>query len=125
MASKRKGTIDEQKNRDRFTLLRSMLRRIWMRDPHRVECLYRDRVPHVGDNKRRKWSYPCAICGQHFMLKEITVDHIRPAGTFLCYEDFKTFVPNLFCDVEGLRLLCKPCHKIRTQLERRRNEPTK
>ena len=53
------------------------------------------------------------------MLKEVVVDHILPSGTFLEPKDFMTFVPNLFCSVDHLQVLCKDCHKIKTREERR------
>ena len=117
----RKGTIEEQENRDRFTKLRSMLRRAWMRDTERAACIRDSRIPYIGDNKRRKWSYICVNCDCYFMQDEIVVDHIKPCGTFLCDEDFKTFVPYLFCHRSHLQILCKNCHKIKT-LEERRNK---
>ncbi len=114
----RKGTLEQQEQRDRFTKLRSMLRRAWMRDTERAFAIKEARIPYQGDNKRQKWEYVCANCDCYFMQKEITVDHIKPCGSFLCDEDFKTFVPNLFCSRDSLQILCKACHKRKTNQER-------
>jgi 5-methylcytosine-specific restriction endonuclease McrA len=114
----RKGTLEEQERRDRFTKLRSMFRRAWMRDPERLACIRDSRIEYKGDNKRQKWEYGCKMCHKCFMLKEIVVDHIIPSGTFLCEHDFSTFVPYLFCHRSNLQLLCKACHKIKTNEER-------
>ncbi len=115
----RRGTVEEQEQRDRFTKLRSMLRRAWMRDPERLACIRDSRMPYEGDNKRRSWSYICAHCKEDFMQKDISVDHIEQCGSFLCDDDFKTFVPYLFCHRSNLQILCKMCHKIKTSEERR------
>lgn len=109
----RKGTLIEQENRDRFTKLRSMLRRAWMRDPERLACIRDSRIEYKGDNKRQKWEYECRSCKGRFMQKDITVDHIIPSGTFLCDKDFTTFPAYLFCHRSNLQLLCLDCHKIK------------
>lgn len=115
----RKGTTEEQEQRDRFTKLRSVLRRAWMRDSERAFAIRDSRIPYIGDNKRRKWSYMCANCfGDEFMQDEVVVDHIIPCGTFLEQKDFATFVPNLFCSRNNLQTLCKECHNKKSKLER-------
>ena len=104
--------------KERFVWLRSVLRRAWLRDPERAAALQLARRIYQGDNKRQRWEYSCAECAQWFMQKDVQVDHIIPAGTFLKPEDWATFGPGLFCDRSGLQLLCKTCHKIKTNKER-------
>lgn len=129
----RKGTPEEQEQRDRFTKLRSILRRAWMRDTERAACIRESRIPYVGENKRQKWVYKCAECKQLFKDKQlvigadgkkkykalIVVDHIIPCGTFLEPKDFITFYPALFCSRTQLQVLCKLCHNIKTAEERK------
>lgn len=66
-------------------------------------------------NKRLKYEYQCAICKDWFPDKNIEVDHLIPAGSLRSGDDLKGFVDRLFCEKDGLRVLCKPCHKIVTK----------
>lgn len=79
------------------------------------------RRKYKGDNKRQKWEYQCAHCKKWFMDKEIAVDHIEEVGSLKSSEDLKGFVERLFCEVDGLQVLCNKrldgktsCHKIKT-----------
>lgn len=51
------------------------------------------------------------MCKEWFPNKETEVDHIVPAGSLRSFEDLPGFVERLFCSKDGLRLLCKTCHK--------------
>ena len=120
MTRKRKGTPEEQQQRDKFTALRSFLRRCWAKYPERMAARQEAKRPYKGDNKRQKWEYRCAICKQWYMWKrlEMVVDHIIPCGTFLCDDDYKTFIPNLFCDRSNLQVCCRNCHTKKSNDER-------
>lgn len=71
------------------------------------------RRPYTGNNPRQKWEYKCDRCKKYFIETEIHVDHIIEAGSLRCAEDLPGFVERLFCEVDNLRVLCKPCHKSR------------
>lgn len=56
----------------------------------------------------------------------MAVDHIDPVVPitgflktkgFLGY-DWDLVIRRLFCEIEGLQVLCKPCHKLKTADER-------
>lgn len=79
-----------------------------------AEAKKKARRKYTGKNKRQKWEYKCSHCKEWFMEKEIQVDHIVEAGSLTCGDDLKEFVEKLFCEVDGLQVLCKPCHKIKT-----------
>jgi hypothetical protein len=62
-----------------------------------------------------KWEYQCAHCKKWFPEKEIEVDHIVEAGSLRNGDDVKTFIERLFCERDGLQVLCKnTCHKEKT-----------
>jgi 5-methylcytosine-specific restriction endonuclease McrA len=75
-----------------------------------VKCKLAARRIYKGDNKRQKYEYQCAKCKNWFPDKEVEVDHIIPAGSLKSGDDLKEFVEKLFCEAEGLRVLCKKCH---------------
>lgn len=70
--------------------------------------------PYTGPNKRQKWEYQCADCEEWFKRTEVQADHIVPCGPLKCWEDLEPFTRRLFVEKEGFRILCKGCHKIRT-----------
>lgn len=125
--AKRKGRIRVPRTRNNETMtesafwgsIRSALRQKsrWWKPA--AEAKLRARKAYKGPNKRRKWEYKCAKCKKYFMEKEINVDHIVPAGTLRCYDDLPGFVERLFCEVDGLQVLCNPCHDKKTQQERK------
>jgi len=85
-----------------------------------AEAKKRARRAYKGKNKRQKWEYKCANCKQHFKSTEVQVDHIVPAGTLKSYNDLPGFVERLFCEVEGLQVLCSTCHDKKTKKERQK-----
>lgn len=63
--------------------------------------------------------FECAICHGHFPAKEIQVDHINPVidpnTGFTSWDDV---IKRMYCEVEGYQVLCKPCHKAKSNVER-------
>lgn len=74
----------------------------------------RARRPYVGPNKRLKWEYQCSECGGWFPDKETQVDHVVPAGSIRSFSDIGPFVERLLCEADGLVVLCKGCHGVKT-----------
>ncbi|QDP52401.1 MAG: hypothetical protein Unbinned96contig1001_18 [Prokaryotic dsDNA virus sp.] len=101
-----------------WSFIRSALRRSWSKYPVRFQVLQDARRVYTGIDKRTKWEYECADCKGWFKTKEVEVDHIESAGSLKKYEDLAGFCERLFCEKDNLRVLCKPCHKLRTQKER-------
>lgn len=83
------------------------------------------RRKNKSKNKRLKYEYQCLICKNWFPEKNIEVDHIIPVGSLKSSDDLKGFVERLFCEEEGLRVLCKSCHKKVTKDGKQKQEEKK
>jgi 5-methylcytosine-specific restriction endonuclease McrA len=58
--------------------------------------------------------WPCAICGE--LVRERDVDHVNPIGKSpTCDEEIGKATERLFCSIENLQIVCKPCHKKKTK----------
>jgi hypothetical protein len=64
--------------------------------------------------------YECAACREVFTNKEVEVDHIEGAGSLKTFDDLPGFVERMFCEVDGFQVLCKPCHQLKTNEERKK-----
>lgn len=110
------GTLTEA---EFFGKIRSALRKLWMFWPSKKIVLNNNRSTVTG--KRHKYEYTCEGCGKRGLVaKEVQVDHIVPAGSLRSFKDLSGFAERLFCEPEGLQVLCKPCHKEKTAQERKR-----
>lgn len=69
---------------------------------------------YKGINKRQKFEYLCNSCKAYFPEKEISIDHIIPAGSLNKAEDLQYFVERLFVEINGLQTLCNECHNVKT-----------
>lgn len=101
-----------------LAMIRSALRRRTMYWIPVREAKLRARREYAGSNKRQKWEYQCDICKDWVMDKDLHIDHIKPVGQLKSLDDFPEFIDNLFCEVDNLRCLCKPCHKQLTKEQR-------
>jgi len=98
-----------------WTMIRSALRRRTIYWKPISVCRDKSRRNYSGPNKRQKFEYQCNICKEWFSGKNITVDHIEPAGILRQASDLPDFVEKLFCEVDGLQVLCNPCHDAKTK----------
>lgn len=107
-----------------FQMLRSALRqrsRFWKPINQVKDAAKR---PNKSNNKKLKWQYQCKECEQWFRGDEVCVDHIEPAGQLNSFDDLGEFCKKLFCESDGLQVLCsngtESCHHKKTQLEKQR-----
>lgn len=63
--------------------------------------------------------YKCAKCKKLFVAADVQVDHIAPVVDpkkgFVSWDEF---INRIFCEIENLQTLCKPCHKVKTDKEK-------
>lgn len=100
-----------------WAFIRSLLRQGFNRYPPKFQA--RKAAERTVTGKRHRYEYLCAACDKWFMGKEVQVDHIEPAGSLKDYADLVSFVAKLFCEAEDMQVMCKPCHQVKTNEERR------
>ena len=68
--------------------------------------------------------YKCAKCKKLFVAADVQVDHVQPVvDPKKGFVGWDVYIDRMFCEIENLQVLCKPCHKIKTdqeKLERRK-----
>lgn len=69
---------------------------------------------------RIKFVYQCSECEQWFPRGGVEVDHKVGLGSLKCFEDLPGFCERLFCEKENLQVLCKWCHRVKTNTYRKR-----
>jgi 5-methylcytosine-specific restriction endonuclease McrA len=63
--------------------------------------------------------YKCSSCKKHFVAADVQVDHIEPVvDPVKGFQTWDIFIDRIFCEIENLQVLCKPCHKIKTDQEK-------
>ena len=62
--------------------------------------------------------YTCDLCKGEFPAKDVEVDHINPVIPTSGFVSWDETIERMFCEKDGLRVLCKECHKKVTQEER-------
>lgn len=110
------GTMTESQF---FGMIRSALRRLSIRWRPRNDYLNSIRRPKENGG-RSKFEYPCTICKEWFIRAHIEVDHLIECGSLKSFDDIGPFVKRLLCEKEGFRCLCKSCHKIITNEQRKK-----
>ena len=66
------------------------------------------------------YHYKCAHCRNLFVQKDVQVDHIAPVvDPRIGFEGWDIFIDRMFCEKDNLQVLCKTCHSVKTQLEKK------
>lgn len=91
-------------NKKLVAWVKSGLRRMWGKSIQRRSALLKAKIEYG--------KYRCASCEKIHRRKDIQVDHRIPVGRFT---GFDTYIERLFCNVDGLDVLCKGCHKLKTK----------
>ena len=105
------------------------MRKFWLRWPPRAAALKAARRQvEVGKFKngspKMGFEHECAICHKWFPQEKgkptVEVDHLEEVGGWSdditkWGEDLGKMYQRSLVGVEGLRVLCKPCHKLRTK----------
>lgn len=100
----------------------SALRSASNRYPPKYECLNAAKVGKKVNEATGRLAehYKCAACKKHFVAKEVQVDHIEPVVSPLTgFIDWNTFVARMFCPITNLQVLCRGCHKVKSDKEKK------
>ena len=69
--------------------------------------------------KRRAHQVPVSIEKNKKRINNVTVDHIVPiVDPNKGFESWDKVIERMFCEAEGLQVLCMSCHKAKTKDER-------
>lgn len=102
-----------------YSFIKSSLRTASVRWAPRYETLadaFVDRRINVKSGKLAK-HFRCANCEECFPQKDVEVNHIDPVIPLQGHDSWDAVINRMFCEKDGLEVLCKPCHKVVTQLE--------
>lgn len=61
--------------------------------------------------------YQCAQCLGLFPASLVVVDHINSVVDVTGFSSWDDVIARMFCSADGLQVLCKPCHAIKTKEE--------
>ncbi len=99
----------------------SALRAASRRWPPKYKALKEAFVGRKENKKTGKLAmhYKCAKCKKHFVAIDVQVDHIHPVvDPKIGFIGWDSFIDRIFCEIENLQVLCKPCHKVKTEEEK-------
>jgi hypothetical protein len=108
------------KEKDMVSVVRSAIRKSWMRSPTKLAYLTMHTKPDMDDTTRTKWKIQCECCQGWFKLNEVEVDHIWGNHSFTKVSDFENYFNNiLMVGFDDLQILCKDgCHAIKSYAEK-------
>ena len=73
--------------------------------------------------KRRKHQAPASILVNGKRVNNIQVDHIDPVvDPAKGFENWHTYIERMFCEADGLQVLCRECHQKKTDDEKKRKK---
>lgn len=104
------------------SFIKSALRSASQRWPPKFEAL-KDALTSKKENKktgRQANHYKCNKCKKEFPAKDVQVDHIEPViNPSIGFINWDEVISRMFCEKDGFQVLCKDCHKEKTNAEKR------
>jgi 5-methylcytosine-specific restriction endonuclease McrA len=119
--------VDKKRNGGEWTdsrfrsFVTSALRAASRRWPPKFKALKEAFVGRKTNKKTGKLAmhYKCAKCKKHFVAADVQVDHVLPVvDPKVGFVGWDSFIDRIFCEIENLQVMCKPCHKVKTELEK-------
>ena len=47
----------------------------------------------------------------------MAIDHIEPIIPITGHDSYDNIIDRLLCELDGFQVICKPCHKLKTDIE--------
>ena len=98
---------------------------LWKKHPVKLEFLKKSCEMIVNTNPRSMKRFPmvkayrCSECNEMHGQTNIEVDHISGNHSLKSMDDLRSFIEAMIMvRYEDLRIVCKPCHKIKSYAER-------
>lgn len=109
------------------SFIKGVLRKGSTRWPPKYEVLNASKRGKAinAESGRLAEHYQCAQCMQLFPAKLVVVDHISPVVPVTGFISWDDVIARMFCSADGLQVLCKTCHGIKSKqenAERRENK---
>ena len=101
------------------SFIKSTLRKGSTRWPPKYEVLNaakRGKAVNPGTGRIAE-HYECSSCHNLFVAKQVVVDHIEPVVPVSGFVSWDDVIARMFCPAEGLQVLCKTCHSLKTKEE--------
>ena len=68
---------------------------------------------------RTAMHFVCAHCDLYYPNKQVSVDHITPVvDPAVGFDTWDKTIERMFCEADGLQVLCKGCHDKKTKGEK-------
>lgn len=119
MSKKKYVPWKERTPAQQFSFIKGALRNGTVKFPPRYEVLNaakRGRQINQATGRMAE-HYQCAQCLGLFPAKLVVTDHIEPVVPVTGFTSWHDVVVRMYCDPDGLQVLCKSCHKLKTQAE--------
>lgn len=109
------------------SFVKSALRSASQRWPPKYETLNSACVGTKINHKTGRMAkhYKCNACKDDFPAKDVEVNHILPIVPVSGFDSWDGVISRMFCEKDGLEVLCKPCHKEVTQSENKERKTNK
>ena len=101
------------------SFIKSILRSGSRRWPPKYEVLNEAKRGKIVNQESGRLAehYECAHCHLLFPAKLVAVDHIAPVVPLSGFISWDDVIARMFCGKDGLQVLCKTCHGIKTKQE--------
>ncbi len=102
------------------SFIKSGLRRLSMKWKPKNVAKLSVRLPEKYKNERGRWVYhgTCEVCHKVFPETMMEVDHIDPVVPLIGWDSWDGVIERMFCERDGLQVVCKPCHTSITNNEK-------